>query len=690
MIRTAPTANLVPRFICPELYLPVSGVVQRPPHRLVRLLHPRNIHARREGIMKAHDGGFNAPRHGDFRERAPAATDRDHGARRAHDQCVTHLTHPRRERDVDVRVRFARIIPGQDADREPAGLLRAPRRGRRHAAQPAAQQHRAPRGAVERHAVMQREHGQRVRADLVGEVAVRRDAVGADDHEVHLRLAHQRARDGVGNDGARDPGMPELPGREPGALEHRPRFVDEDVQASPGFVGEIEGRERGSDPAGRERTRVAVGEHLGAVRDERQSRLPDPPTHGTVFFPDGRRLGLEPLPDARAPPAVRRLRRDTRHAVERPAQVHGGGPRRREQPRQLVEPGEKAVARRRPQLPHARDETHRRRDPDERRTTQLQGADRVRTLQLRGAPLIGIAAAMGLVAGMRELRAAPRDRFLARLDELARLLAATRPTAVNLRWALDRMARVAAETPDSWGGSGVWERLQAEATAIWEEDRAMCRRIGEAGLPLIPDGAKVLTHCNAGALATGGIGTALAPLYLAHEAGRRLHVFVDETRPVLQGARLTAWELGHAGVPCTVIADAVAGSLMRQAQVDLVIVGADRIAANGDFANKIGTYPLAVLALHHGVPFYCAAPSTTIDAALADGDGIPIEQRGPEEVKTIAGRPVAPAAAAALNPAFDVTPARYVSAFVPARALEQPRLGGGSSPTGRTVGYNRG
>src|SRR6266700_2241994 len=183
-------------------------------------------------------------------------------------------------------------------------------------------------------------------------------------------------------------------------------------------------------------------------------------------------------------------------------------------------------------------------------------ADAIRTLQLRGAPLIGIAAAMGLVAGLRELRAAPRDRFLARLDELARLLGATRPTAVNLRWALDRMARVAAETPDSWGGAAIWERLQAEATAIWEEDRAMCRRIGEAGLPLIPDGAKVLTHCNAGALATGGIGTALAPLYLAHEAGRRLHVFVDETRPVLQGARLTAWELLHAGIPCTLIADA--------------------------------------------------------------------------------------------------------------------------------------
>src|SRR3989442_4590983 len=206
----------------------------------------------------------------------------------------------------------------------------------------------------------------------------------------------------------------------------------------------------------------------------------------------------------------------------------------------------------------------------------------------------------------------------------------------------------------------------------------MCRRIGEAGLPLIPDGAKLLTHCNAGALATGGIGTALAPIYLAHEAGRRVHVFVDETRPVLQGARLTAWELVHAGIPCTVIVDAVAGALMRRAQVDLVIVGADRIAANGDFANKIGTYPLAGLALHHGVPFYCAAPSTTIDTALADGDGIPIEQRGPEEVKTVAGRPVAPAAAAAINPAFDVTPARYVTGFVTERGLEKPPFGDGA------------
>jgi methylthioribose-1-phosphate isomerase len=320
--------------------------------------------------------------------------------------------------------------------------------------------------------------------------------------------------------------------------------------------------------------------------------------------------------------------------------------------------------------------------PDARIERDLESAeavaDAIRTLQLRGAPLIGIAAAMGLVAGTRELRTAPREAFLARVDELVRLLAATRPTAVNLRWALDRMARVAAQTPGP--GAALWERLQSEASAIWEEDRAMCRRIGAAGLPLVPDGATVLTHCNAGALATGGIGTALAPIYLAHDAGRRVHVFVDETRPVLQGSRLTAWELTHAGIACTVIADGVAGSLMRRAAVDVVIVGADRIAANGDFANKIGTYSLAVLARHHGVPFYCAAPSSTIDTALPDGDGIPIEQRPAEELTTLAGRAVAPAAAAALNPAFDVTPARFVSAFVTDRGIEQPPFAAGNGP----------
>ncbi len=307
-------------------------------------------------------------------------------------------------------------------------------------------------------------------------------------------------------------------------------------------------------------------------------------------------------------------------------------------------------------------------------------ADAIRRLQVRGAPLIGIAAAMGLVAGTRELRGAAREPFLARVEQLVQLLAAARPTGVNLRWALERMARAATTAAADEAGSALWERLQAEATAIWEEDRAMCRRIGEYGLPLVPDGAKVLTHCNAGALATGGIGTALAPIYLAHEQGRRVHVYVGETRPVLQGARITAWELQHSGVPCTLIADAAAGALMRQAQVDVTLVGADRICANGDFANKIGTYGLAVLARHHGVPLYCAAPWSTVDATLAEGDLIPIEQRPPEEVTTVAGRAVAPAGVAALNPAFDVTPARYVTGYLTDRGIVQPPFGTDPAP----------
>lgn len=297
-------------------------------------------------------------------------------------------------------------------------------------------------------------------------------------------------------------------------------------------------------------------------------------------------------------------------------------------------------------------------------------ADAIRTLQVRGAPLIGIAAAMGLVAGTRDLRTVPRSDFFERIAELSDLLANARPTAVNPRWALHRMANVAQTVTGN--SAAVWERLHAEATAIWEEDRAMCRRIGEHGLSILSDDANVLTHCNTGALATGGIGTALAPIYLAHEQGRRVHVYVDETRPLLQGSRLTAWELLHAGISCTLITDATAATLMRQAKVDTVLVGADRICANGDFANKIGTYGLAVLARHHGVPFYCAAPWSTVDASLAEGDLIPIEQRAPTEVTMMAGRPIAPDGVPALNPAFDVTPARYVTGFITDRGIVQP------------------
>src|SRR5467141_3923566 len=302
-------------------------------------------------------------------------------------------------------------------------------------------------------------------------------------------------------------------------------------------------------------------------------------------------------------------------------------------------------------------------------------AEAIRQLQVRGAPLIGIAAAMGLVTAMREQRTASRADFLTRVKELAALLGAARPTAVNLRWALARMLRVADQTAGE--GSDLWERLRTEATAIWEEDRAMCRRIGEYGLTLLADGVNVLTHCNTGALATGGIGTALAPIYLAHEHGRKVHVYVDETRPLLQGSRLTMWELVHAGISCTLITDSSAAALMRQAKIDVVMVGADRICANGDFANKIGTYGLAVLARHHGVPFYCAAPWSTVDVTLADGDLIPIEQRSPAEVTTIAGRRAAPDGATALNPAFDVTPARYVTGFVTDRGIVQPPFSGG-------------
>jgi methylthioribose-1-phosphate isomerase len=295
--------------------------------------------------------------------------------------------------------------------------------------------------------------------------------------------------------------------------------------------------------------------------------------------------------------------------------------------------------------------------------------DAIATLAVRGAPAIGIAGAMGLAIVAQTL---PVDRssFDAALASAASRIRGTRPTAVNLPWAMDRMLDVARTTAGEV--ATIVAALRAEADAILVEDRAMCRRIGECGLPLIADGAGVLTHCNAGALATGGIGTALAPIYLAALEGRRIHVWADETRPMLQGSRLTAWELARAGIPVTVIADDMAATLMRAGEVSLVIVGADRIAANGDVANKIGTYSLAVLAKHHDIPFYVAAPTSTFDPATPTGAEIEIEQRDADEVRCGFGRLTAPAGIPVYNPAFDVTPAALITGIISDRALHRP------------------
>jgi methylthioribose-1-phosphate isomerase len=293
-------------------------------------------------------------------------------------------------------------------------------------------------------------------------------------------------------------------------------------------------------------------------------------------------------------------------------------------------------------------------------------AEAIRTLRVRGAPLIGIAAAMGVALAAR--------RGPASLDAVcaaAAALGATRPTAVNLHWALERMERRAAAALAA--GADLVGALRDEADAIREEDRAMCARIGAAGAELIGGNATVLTHCNAGALATGGIGTALAPVYTLHAAGRRVAVVADETRPLLQGSRLTAWELARSGVPVTVIADGMAASRLRQGDITCVLVGADRIAANGDVANKIGTYGLALAARAHGVPFYVAAPTSTIDPATPDGAGIPIEQRGADEVTGWRGHPAAPAGVGVWNPAFDVTPAELVTAIITDQGVFAPR-----------------
>ena len=296
--------------------------------------------------------------------------------------------------------------------------------------------------------------------------------------------------------------------------------------------------------------------------------------------------------------------------------------------------------------------------------------DAIRTLAVRGAPAIGICGAMGLVMSVAWRPHADQGALLELARQNARLISSTRPTAVNLSWALDRVIARAERTRGEVDAvlAAMWE----EATAILEDDRTMCQRIGEAGVELLPEGACVLTHCNAGALATGGIGTALAPIYVASSRGRSVSVLATETRPLLQGSRLTAWELGRAGIPVTVITDSAAASRMRAGEVDLCIVGADRVVANGDVANKVGTYSLAVLARHHGIPFYVAMPTSTIDPSLASGDQITIEERDANEVSTFGERRITAEKASVGNAAFDVTPAELITAFITDRGLIYP------------------
>ncbi|KPJ59898.1 MAG: hypothetical protein AMJ46_08985 [Latescibacteria bacterium DG_63] len=314
--------------------------------------------------------------------------------------------------------------------------------------------------------------------------------------------------------------------------------------------------------------------------------------------------------------------------------------------------------------------------PEELRYIELRSlkevGDAIKDMRIRGAPAIGVAAALGVALATRNCgEAEVREKALA----AAEYLRTTRPTAVNLSWALERMERVA-ETAGERADGPLKERLLSEAVAIMEEDRDLCRRIGENGARLIKDGFTVLTHCNAGALATAGMGTALAAVYVAAEQGKRITVVVDETRPLLQGARLSAWELATRQIGVTVICDSAAAWLMSQRRLDCVLVGADRVARNGDLANKVGSYCLAIVAKEHRVPFYVACPYSTIDCSLANGSGIPVEERGEDEVRFVGGRRTVPEKAAVYNPAFDVVPHRYVSAIITERDVFRPPFEG--------------
>jgi len=303
-------------------------------------------------------------------------------------------------------------------------------------------------------------------------------------------------------------------------------------------------------------------------------------------------------------------------------------------------------------------------------TTYEQVAEVIVTMVVRGAPAIGVSAAYGVALGAMRSKAESAERFAPEFDRICARLAATRPTAVNLFWAIDRMKRLFAEmlaagTPLVQ----IQKKILAEAHAMYEEDIAACRTMGAFGAALLPDEGSVLTHCNAGALATCGYGTALGVIRSAVEQGKRISVFADETRPFLQGARLTAWELMADEIPTTVICDNMAASLMHAGRIQAVVVGADRIAANGDTANKIGTYNVAILAKEHGIPFYVAAPWSTIDLATPTGDSIPIEERPAVEVTHHGGKQLTPNGVGICNPAFDVTPAKYVTAIITERGV---------------------
>jgi methylthioribose-1-phosphate isomerase len=300
--------------------------------------------------------------------------------------------------------------------------------------------------------------------------------------------------------------------------------------------------------------------------------------------------------------------------------------------------------------------------------TPAQVIDAIRKMVIRGAPAIGVAAAMGLALGARRIRTQNRVTFERRFQQICEQMANARPTASNLFWAIQNMQKVIADHPRG-SVEELKQLLRHKADEVLVEDQAINRAIGQHGQVVVPDGATVLTHCNAGALATAGYGTALGVVRAAWETGKNIQVLADETRPFLQGSRLTAWELQQDNIPVTLITDNMAGYLMSQGKVQLIVVGADRIAANGDVANKIGTYSLAVLAQENGVPFYVAAPLSTVDLSVATGKDIPIEERDPSEVTHSAGRAIAPPGVGAWNPAFDVTPNRFINGIITEKGI---------------------